>query len=85
MKKQINLSSIFEEYGREYCNKSNADAEYIKASDIGVAYFDMSIHCNRFHKWIKSEYDAIATDIIQLNMKGINVVDDLPHHKMGFI
>ena len=85
MKRQINLSSIFAEYGRKYCNDNNADAEFINASDIGVSYFDMSIHCNRFHKWNTSEYESISKNIIQLNMEGINVVDDLPHHKISFI
>ena len=83
--KDVNLSTIFEQHGRNYCNHANPDAEFIYASDLGVSYNDMSLHSNRFHRWIANEVNMIMDDMHSYTAKGISIIDDLPKYKTDHI
>lgn len=84
MKEQVKLTAIFEQHGREYCDKVNPDAEYIYASDLGVSYNDMSLHTNRFHRWTQAEAKLITDNIHELVINGTSVVDNLPKYKSEY-
>lgn len=82
--KDINLSTIFEKHGKNYCNHANPDAEFIYASDLGVSYNDMSLHSNRFHRWTAEEVNKIMDEMHDFAKKGISIVDDMPKYKAEY-